>query len=139
MANKRFPGTYDCYHHAQPHEPMFVLLARDRFAGPLVRMWAALRSHDLDMARHAYAEAVDRMKEKPREDQAKVDEALRCANAMEAFEVGEPYCHVCMCTEEQACLINGGPCAWADPEKTICTNPQCMQAAGVQTSTARSG
>ena len=63
MSTKNNPGTYDCYAHAAPDEPMFVLLGRDRHAPVLVRLWAALR-------------------EAEGEDEAKVAEAVRCATDM---------------------------------------------------------
>ena len=66
MGTKNNPGQYDCYANAEGDEPMFVLLGRDRHAPHLVREWAWLRR-----ARG--------------EDPAKVTEALRCADAMEAF------------------------------------------------------
>lgn len=46
MATKANPGAYDCYHNAEPDEPMFVLLARDKHAATLVWLWAVLRELD---------------------------------------------------------------------------------------------
>lgn len=46
MATKANPGKYDCYAKAEPDEPMFILLARDRHAATLVWLWAALRELD---------------------------------------------------------------------------------------------
>jgi hypothetical protein len=43
MGTKNKPGEYDCYHNAEPDEPMFVLLGRDPMAGWLVRTWAWMR------------------------------------------------------------------------------------------------
>lgn len=63
MGSKNNPGKFDCYYHALPDEPMFVLLGRDPMAPVLVRLWARLRK-----ARG--------------EDQAKVDEAMACADKM---------------------------------------------------------
>lgn len=63
MGTKNDPGKYDCYAKAEPDEPMFVLLARDRFAPALIEAWAMMR------------EGID-------EDTAKVDEAMDCADAM---------------------------------------------------------
>lgn len=40
MGTKNNPGAYDCYHKAEPDEPMFVLLARDALAPELVEKWA---------------------------------------------------------------------------------------------------
>lgn len=66
MATKNNPGKFDCYANAEPDEPMFVLLGRDRHAGLLVRVWALIR--------HAEGE-----------DEEKIDEALECATAMDVY------------------------------------------------------
>jgi hypothetical protein len=66
MATKNKPGKFDCYANAEPDEPMFVLLGRDRNAGLLVRLWADIR-------------------EAMQEDPAKVAEARACADAMDAW------------------------------------------------------
>lgn len=66
MGTKNNPGMFDCYDAAEPDEPMFVLLARDRMAPQLVRDWADAR-----------ADAG--------EDRAKVQEAYDCADAMDAW------------------------------------------------------
>lgn len=65
-ATKNNPGAYDCYAAANPDEPLFVLLARDKHAPTLIWLWAVLRELD-------------------GEDQAKVDEARKCAMAMVAW------------------------------------------------------
>lgn len=64
MGTKNNPGKFDCYANADPDEPMFVLLGRDRHAPFLVMLWALLRR-------------------KRGEDEAIVNEAMQCANAME--------------------------------------------------------
>ena len=66
MGTKNNPGDYDCYANADPDEPMFVLLGRDRQAPALVRQWARGRQA---------------MGEKPE----KVQEAFDCARAMETW------------------------------------------------------
>lgn len=66
MATKQHPGAYDCYAAAEPNEPLFVLLGRDKHAPLLVRLWARLRALD-------------------DEDPQKVREASDCADAMEVF------------------------------------------------------
>ena len=66
MGSKDKPGTFDCYAKANPDEPMFVLLGRDKHAPQLVEMWAGRRA----------AEG---------EDPAKVEEALKCAKAMRRY------------------------------------------------------
>lgn len=43
MGTKNNPGKFDCYAHAEPDEPMFILLGRDPVAGVVVSLWAALR------------------------------------------------------------------------------------------------
>lgn len=63
MGSKNQPGAFDCYANAEPDEPMFVLLGRDKHAPALVEMWANMRELD-------------------GEDPAKVQEARDCAKAM---------------------------------------------------------
>lgn len=46
MGTKRNPGKFDCYANADPDEPMFHLLARDKHAPVLVWLWAVLREVD---------------------------------------------------------------------------------------------
>ena len=71
MGTKNDPGKYDCHAAARDDEPLFTLLGRDRHAPTLVRLWALLRMRE-------------------GEDQEKVDEAIRCADAMDAYR-GGPY------------------------------------------------
>ena len=66
MGTKNSPGKFDCYANADPDEPMFVLLARDKHAPALVEMWAAMREID-------------------GEDHAKIKEARDCAEAMRQY------------------------------------------------------
>lgn len=63
MGTKNKPGVFDCYANAEPDEPMFVLLGRDKHAPTLVWLWAVLR-------------------ELHGEDPAKVAEARDCVEAM---------------------------------------------------------
>lgn len=63
MATKNNPGKFDCYANAEPDEPMFVLLARDKHAPSLIWLWATMR-------------------ELGGEDMEKVQEARDVANAM---------------------------------------------------------
>jgi len=44
MGTKAKPGPIDCYAKAEPDEPLFVLLGRDRHAPDVIRAWAALRA-----------------------------------------------------------------------------------------------
>jgi hypothetical protein len=73
VSTKNNPGPNSCYAKAHPDEPMFVLLARDPLAPPLVRRWAA----------------EQRLKEGGG-DQRKIDEALACADAMEMWRSANP-------------------------------------------------
>ena len=66
MGTKSNPGQFDCYAKAAPDEPVFVLLGRDQHAPTLVRLWALLRH-------------------RTGEDEAKVREALACADAMDGY------------------------------------------------------
>lgn len=46
MGTKSNPGSFDCYANAEPDEPMFVLLGRDKHAPTLVWLWSVLRELD---------------------------------------------------------------------------------------------
>lgn len=46
MGTKNNPGLFDCYASAEPDEPMFVLLGRDKYAPAIVWLWATLRELD---------------------------------------------------------------------------------------------
>lgn len=63
MGTKNEPGKFDCYKNAEPDEPMFILLARDRTAPDLVDLWADAREGD-------------------DEDADKIAEARQCAENM---------------------------------------------------------
>lgn len=60
MATKNKPGAWDYYANAnaEPDEPLFVLLARDKHAPALVWLWAAMRELDGE-TRDKVAEARD--------------------------------------------------------------------------------
>lgn len=84
MGTKNNPGQFDCYHAAEPDEPMFVLLARDRLAGHLVSIWSKVRMGDLEAAsavfldmmhKHAVAYGME-------PDIEKAGEAIECALSM---------------------------------------------------------
>lgn len=66
MGTKNNPGNFDCYHNADPDEPMFILLGRDKHAPLLVKLWADLRAME-------------------GEDHMKVCEAIQCATNMAKF------------------------------------------------------
>jgi hypothetical protein len=67
MGTKDNPATFDCYAHALPDEPMFVLLARDPDFYRLVLKWGARRLSDIQCG------------ERPLSDMAMVLEANDCA------------------------------------------------------------
>lgn len=71
MGTKNNPGKYDCYEKAGPDEPLFVLRAADPDAPYSVRMWAT---------RHNIFHP---------DESEKTTEALRCADAMEAWKRSE--------------------------------------------------
>lgn len=71
MGTKNNPGRWDCYANADPDEPMFILLGRDRHAPRLVRAWADMR-------------------EKEGEDKAKVQEARDLADACDRWRATHP-------------------------------------------------
>lgn len=94
MSTKANPGQYDCYAKAEPDEPLFVLLARDRHAPALVALWAVLRElHGEEPAKVAEARqcCVDMIDWATRHGRkidgygavtlAGVFELIRCANA----------------------------------------------------------
>ncbi len=66
MGSKNDPGMFDCYANAEPDEPMFVLLGRDKHAPTLVWLWSVLRELD-------------------GENPAKIHEARECVVAMIAW------------------------------------------------------
>jgi hypothetical protein len=68
MGTKLNPGKFDCYANAKEDEPMFVLLARDKFAPALVALWATMRELD-------------------GESPEKIAEARECADAMIRYQM----------------------------------------------------
>lgn len=47
-------------------------------------------------------------------------------------------CRHCRCTEENACqLANGDPCSWIDPQRLVCSNPECIKAEQARVAAAR--
>jgi hypothetical protein len=75
MGTKQHPAAFDCYANAEPDEPMFVLLARDKDAPLLVKLWAQLREGAVEMGA------------KPVEDLVQVNEAKQCAYEMERWRI----------------------------------------------------
>lgn len=57
MATKNNPGKYDCYENAEPDEPMFVLLGRDRTAPETLATWIRLREAEGRTSSEKLAEA----------------------------------------------------------------------------------
>ena len=87
MGTKNNPGKFDCYENAEPDEPMFVLLGRDRLAGHLVSIWSKVRMGDMEAAsavfldmmhKHAGAYGME-------PDVAKAIEAMECSWRCSSF------------------------------------------------------
>lgn len=72
MSTKNNPGPFDCYANAEPDEPMFILLGRDRHAAAVVRHWVQLRM----------TESIVFMQPN---NTAKLIEARQCADAMDQW------------------------------------------------------
>lgn len=64
---------YGCLSRAMDDEPLFVLMARDAAAPTHIRVWAQVREQQIKDG------------EKPETDLALVQEALECADKMEAW------------------------------------------------------
>jgi hypothetical protein len=119
MTTKNNPNPNGCYEKAEPDEPMFVLLARDKHAPQLVELWAGQRASE-------------------GEDPAKVEEALKCAKAMRKWRYerkGAPDCEYCMtggvqdsgCTKTSMKLVSEDGFVWfywcAGPETFLARDP----------------
>lgn len=93
VGTKLKPGKFDCYANALPDEPMFVLLARDRTAPALTKLWAYVRSGQTRAAQRILMDllnAEDRLRrasDVPVET-AMTDEALACAASMMTYKKG---------------------------------------------------
>ena len=87
MGTKNKPGQFDCYANAEPDEPMFVLLARDRLAPFLTSIWSKIRAGDFEAASVVFDKMVREVG--PRyaiePDMDKSGEAIECALAMFAW------------------------------------------------------
>lgn len=66
-----FISRFDAWEKAEPEEPTFTLLARDKRAAWIVLQWAYERERDIAMGR------------KPEGDREQVREARRIARAMQ--------------------------------------------------------
>jgi hypothetical protein len=73
MSTKNNPGTFNCYAHLADDEPYFLVMARDKDAPLLVRMWALLREQAVEQGA------------KPPADLAQVAEARQCAYEMDRW------------------------------------------------------
>lgn len=77
----------DCYHKAEPDEPKFTLLGRDRAAPVLVRLWAAIREGNYEAAMNLLADiadTVDHYTTNPTAE-SQVSEACAIAGEMEQW------------------------------------------------------
>ncbi len=74
MGTKSNPGPVDCYAHAAPDEPIFILRAHDESAPFIIRMWAENYKH--------HKKRVNIFDEK---SQRKYYEALKIASEMEEY------------------------------------------------------
>ncbi len=87
MGTKNNPGKFDCYEKAEPDEPMFILLGRDKFAGHLTSIWAKLRVGDWEAATAVFDDMVQRhvLENCITPDIEKASEAMDCAFSMFKF------------------------------------------------------
>ena len=58
MGTKFDPGKFDCYANAEPDEPLFVLLGRDRLAAHLVSIWSKVRMGDIEAASEVFLDML---------------------------------------------------------------------------------
>lgn len=79
MGTKSHPGVFDCYAKAEPDEPIFTLLGRDRLAPSMIDIWAIskqrLSLHELDPKHPEHEKQLVAL-------EANLFEALDCASAM---------------------------------------------------------
>jgi|SRR5882672_7618846 len=87
MGTKNNPGRFDCHASAEPDEPLFTLLGRDRLAGHLVSIWSKVKMGDMEavgvvfldmLHKHAVAYGME-------PDVERADEAMQCALEMFRF------------------------------------------------------
>ena len=87
MGTKNNPGKFDCYHAADPDEPMFIMLARDPLAAFLTSIWSSMRYGDTEAAMVKFNKMITDLA--PRyavsPDCDKASEALECAMKMFAW------------------------------------------------------
>jgi hypothetical protein len=85
MGTKNNPGKFDCYEKAEPDEPRFTLIGRDRFASGLVKLWAAFKEGDIYQAISEFYELSQLMCGLP-VDLDQIEEAINCANEMQKYK-----------------------------------------------------
>lgn len=110
MGTKNQPGAFDCYEHALPDEPIFVLLARDRCAPEIVRVWATMRENRLRASDVTCT---------PGEVMAELDqiaEARQCADDMETYRKAQMLDRAAQ--RRLGCGLSCA-CWWADPPGAI--------------------
>ena len=81
MGTKANPGAFDCYEDAGIDEPIFILRSTDASAPGTVRHWA----DSYELRKQLEAAAGSGPGELTARQQKKVDEARRCATAMERW------------------------------------------------------
>jgi hypothetical protein len=74
METKANPNPLGCYARALPHEPMFILLARDPVAPAVIRLWAERRMEG-------------RLDGQPGTESDQIVDALNSAEAFEAWRI----------------------------------------------------
>ena len=94
MSTKRDPGQFDCYAKLGIDEPYFVLRAKDPVAGDVVREWVRRRALTPGNERNP-----------------KLEEALTCANTMEAWRARAMSGQSCGCDPgaDHLCDFHGKP------------------------------
>jgi hypothetical protein len=94
MSTKRDPGRFDCYAKLGIDEPYFVIRAKDPVAGAVIREWVRLRSQTPGNERNP-----------------KLEEALVCADAMEAWRARTMSGQPCGCDAgaDHLCDFHGKP------------------------------
>ena len=111
MGSKKWPDEFDCYLNAEEDEPMFIVLARDKDAPMLVRMWALMREQAIEMGA------------KPPSDLAMVTNARQCAYEMERWRRANrgddrqlPLKGIKLVEKDTEGVDDGLPWGYIDPE-----------------------
>lgn len=87
MGTKNNPGKFDCYANAEPDEPIFILLGRDRLAAHLVSIWSKIRMGDMEAASAVFLDLLRKhsVVYGMEPDVDKAIEAMDCSFAMFKF------------------------------------------------------